>query len=101
LQHGVTFRPDFQIPASGTSRIPLRAGVVMPEISAMPPVVVSTSCAFGETIVTVPYDQEFSRLAYQMVSQTFQSVDLVSDKTKAAGHYDVLVEFTPPENRSG
>ena len=97
LQHGVTFRPGFQIPASGTSPIPLRAGVVMPEISAMPPVVVSTSCAFGETVVTVPYDQEFSRLAYQMASQTFQSVDLVSDKVKAAGHYDVLVEFNPPK----
>ncbi len=96
LQHQVRFDPNYNVPITNAQPIPLRIGLVMPETSAMPPVVVPTRCIIGQTIVTLPYDQEYIRLAYEMVKSRFKEVDLVADKASALGQYDALIEFSPP-----
>ena len=94
-RHVVSFRSDYQTPAVTGSPVPLRIGLRMPEEAAMPPSVTPTRCAFGKSIVTVPYAEAYGRMAYELAGKRFESVESVAGTAGPAGRYDAILEFKP------
>lgn len=93
----VKYGEDFEIPESRIKPVPLRVGLVVPPAAAMPPAVYAKRCAFGKGIVTVPYADEYPRLARQLASRFFRSADLVADKPSALAGHDAVLELDPPK----
>ncbi|TBR26412.1 hypothetical protein EPO15_00190 [bacterium] len=92
----VEFEPGFSVPASRKAPLPLRVGLLLPPKTALPSAATRGRCVFGTTLLAVPYEEEFGRLAYAAAADRFKAVELADDKAAAAGRYDALLELDAP-----
>lgn len=90
------FSPSRSLPAPKTTPFALTAGLVLPESVSTAVFKDSYRCLLGKTERSIPLGKEFERQMIETFSHVFKTVEVVSDKSTAAGRYDVLVEVDLP-----
>ncbi len=78
--------------------LPLRAALIVPESIRQPVTSPVFSCPMyaNSASVTLFPQEALAKAGVLTLAQGFESVDLVTDKASAAGHYDLYIELTAP-----
>jgi len=79
--------------------LPLRAALIVPESFRQPVTSPVFSCPMyaSSASVTLFPQEALAKAGVLTLAQAFESVDLVTDKASAAGHYDLYIELSSPQ----
>lgn len=85
-------------PLEGAKTLPLRAALVIPESFDQPVTSPEFSCPLyaKSATLTIPPREFLAKAGVPTLAQAFESLDLVTDKAAAQGHYDLYIELGNP-----
>lgn len=78
----------------GIKPVPLSAWLVLPDALRKATAIQDVPCAQE---FSIPIGRELEKGSLQALSQAFDSLEMVSDKTTALGAYDVVIELGSPQ----